>query len=152
MGHNSKRKLLFKSLQFKLIAGFLVITMPVIAFLIYNNFYSIHVVRNQIAQSNENMVALYMGQIDYGLGIVDDYLYSMAAKDLDLLNLELSEKGNNQKYYFSKIRLNEIIAEDVNDFKLIDGSFIYSANNQELITAQNYMVNKYTFIVSTNAC
>lgn len=138
MRHNSKYKLLFKSLQFKLIVGFLIITMPVIMFLIYNNFYAIHVVRNQIAQSNENMVALHMGQIDYGLGTVDDYLYSLAAKDLDLLNLELSEKGNNQKYYFSKIRLNERIAKDVNDYKIIDGLFIYSANNQELITAQNY--------------
>lgn len=138
MRHNSKYKLLFKSLQFKLIVGFLIITMPVIMFLIYNNFYAIHVVRNQIAQSNENMVALHMGRIDYGLGTVDDYLYSMAAKDLDLLNLELSEKGNNQKYYFSKIRLNERIAKDVNDYKIIEGLFIYSANNQELITAQNY--------------
>jgi two-component system sensor histidine kinase YesM len=112
--------------------------MPVIMFLIYNNFYAIHVVRNQIAQSNENMVALHMERIDYGLGTIDDYLYSMAAKDLDLLNLELSEKGNNQKYYFSKIRLNERIAKDVNDYKIIEGLFIYSANNQELITAQNY--------------
>jgi two-component system sensor histidine kinase YesM len=107
-------------------------------FLIYNNFYAIHVVRNQIAQSNENMVALHMERIDYGLGTVDDYLYSMAAKDLDLLNLELSEKGNNQKYYFSKIRLNERIAKDVYDYKIVEGLFIYSANNQELITAQNY--------------
>lgn len=138
MENNVKQYRYLKSLQFKLMAGFFIITTPVIAFLIYNNFYAIHVVRNQIAQSHENMVSLYMNQIDYSLGAVDDYLYSMAAKDMDLLNLELDEAGNNQKYYYSKIQLNEKIAQDVYDFSIIDGLFIYSERNQELITAQNY--------------
>ncbi|KKI92398.1 hypothetical protein WQ54_09495 [Bacillus sp. SA1-12] len=138
MRNNVKKYPFLKSLQFQLIAGFFIITTPIIAFLIYNNFYAIHVVRNQIAQSHENMVSLYMDQIDYSLGVVDDYLYSMAAKDLDLLNLDLVEKGNNQKYYYSKIQLNERIAKDVYDFKIIDGLFIYSVTNQEVLTAQNY--------------
>lgn len=86
-----KSKLLFKSLQFRLTFLFFIITIPIILFLIYNNYYSIQVVRNQIAQSNENMINLYMRQIDTKLQRVDDYLLDLAVENLYLLLLKVGE-------------------------------------------------------------
>ncbi|MGO4271982.1 two-component sensor histidine kinase, partial [Paenibacillus sp. TAF58] len=78
---------LFKSLRFKLIFGLLIIVIPIVAFMIYNNLYAIKVVRNQVAQSNKNLISLYMGQIDRNLDEVDKYLFNFAAQDTGLLVL-----------------------------------------------------------------
>ena len=51
-------KLLFKSIRFKLIFGFLIVMLPLIVFLLYNNFYAIEVVRNQIAKSYSNLTPI----------------------------------------------------------------------------------------------
>jgi len=131
------RKFSFQSLQLKLILGFLIIIVPIILFLICSNLYAIGVVRNQIAQSNENMVNLYMGQIDSTLARIDDYLYNFAAEDTDLVNLDLPEEGNNQKYYFSKIQLVNKISKDIDKYPYMDTIFIYSAINQDLMSTQH---------------
>ncbi|MCY9668175.1 hypothetical protein M5X11_25175 [Paenibacillus alginolyticus] len=47
---------LFKTLRFKLIFGLLIIVIPIVIFMIYNNLYAIKVVRNQVAQSNKNLI------------------------------------------------------------------------------------------------
>ncbi|MGO4500828.1 hypothetical protein AB4114_33710 [Paenibacillus sp. 2RAB27] len=41
----------FNTIRFKLISGLIVVMLPVLSFLIYNSYYSIQVVRNQVTQS-----------------------------------------------------------------------------------------------------
>jgi len=54
--------------------------LQLIVFLLYNNFYAIEVVRNQIAKYFSNLTALYMGQIDRNLEELDKYLYNLSAQ------------------------------------------------------------------------
>ncbi len=54
----------WNSIRFKVVAGQLLVTVPLLALLLYSNFYSIRVVHNQVALSNKNLISLYMGQID----------------------------------------------------------------------------------------
>ncbi|OPH47936.1 hypothetical protein BC351_39190 [Paenibacillus ferrarius] len=125
---------LFKSLRFKLIFGLLIIVIPIVAFMIYNNLYAIKVVRNQVAQSNKNLISLYMGQIDRNLDEVDKYLFNFAAQDTGLLVLDAQRDQNADRYSLAKIQLNNKLLKDLPSYKSMDMFFVYSEPNQDLLT------------------
>ncbi|WP_240420987.1 sensor histidine kinase [Paenibacillus periandrae] len=133
----------FKSIRFKLILGFFLLIVPLIVLLIYNNYYAIQVVRNQVAHSNKSLTTLYMDQIDRNLGEVDKYLYNLAALESDLLSLDLSEKEFYDPYYFAKIRLANKLETDINNYKSMDTLFVYSSVNDEVISTK---ILKETYI------
>ena len=83
MNYNDIR-ISFKSIRFKLVIAFISVMVPFIALLVYNNFYAISVVRNKVAESNKNMIALYLMQIDNRLDDAGKYLDGLRANDADL--------------------------------------------------------------------
>lgn len=121
------------SLRFKIIGGIAIIIIPLIALLIIISYYSIDVVRNQVALSNKNMLSLYMGQIDRTLTEVDNYLFDLSERNTDLLDLEYSEQENYNQYTTAKLRLYDTISKDIGHYKAMDSLFIYSTANEELI-------------------
>ncbi|UUZ85368.1 hypothetical protein LJK88_18535 [Paenibacillus sp. P26] len=124
----------FHSLRFKLIFGLLLMVIPLVAFMIYNNLYAIGVVRNQVAQSNKNLISLYMKQIDRNLDEVDKYLYTIAAQETGLLVLESPREENSDQYSFTKIQLNNKALKDLPNNKPMEMFFVYSAPNRDLLT------------------
>jgi hypothetical protein len=89
-----KMKLWLNSLRFKLFSGLLFTIVPLIIVLLIINHYSAQVVRNQVAQSNKNMLSLYMGQIDRNLQEVDNFLINLSQTNLDLLDLDTDRITN----------------------------------------------------------
>lgn len=124
----------YRTLRFKLVFGFLLLIIPLVAFMIYNNVYAIDVVRNQVAQSNKNMIVLYMNQIDRNLEEVEKYLYNIAAENTGLLVLEQPRTNDQDKYNFEKYLLYHSILKDLGNYRSIDFFFIYSPANQDLMT------------------
>lgn len=131
-------KSLLNSLRFKLLAMIVLIIVPLITVLLVNNHYAVQVVRNGVAQTNANLLSLYMGQIDRNLDQVDGYLYDLSQLNTDLLNLENTDLANESEYYKAKIRLDNLIANEIRYYKFIDLLFIYSASSQDLILNQNF--------------
>src|SRR4029453_4863434 len=123
-----------RTLRFKLFFGFLLLVLPLVAFMIYNNLYAINVVRNQVAQSNKNMISLYMSQIDRNLEEVEKYLYTRGAVEAGLLVLELPREQNADRYAFEKIQLFRLMLKELSNYKTMDMFFIYSPPNNDLIT------------------
>lgn len=121
------------SLRFKIFGGISIIIIPLIALLMISSYYSIDVVRNQVALSNKNMLSLYMGQIDRNLAEVDNYLFDLSERNTDLMDLEYSEKENYNLYTKAKLRLYDTISKDIGHYKTMDLFFIYSVANEELI-------------------
>lgn len=77
----------FHSIRFRLIAAALAILFPLWVYFLYNNLYAIGVVRKQVANSNKNLVAMYMQVIDDRLNSAEKYLantlaYSTALQDM----------------------------------------------------------------------
>ncbi|MFC4302179.1 histidine kinase [Cohnella boryungensis] len=127
---NHKRR---SSLRFRIGIAFALVTVPLILLLIYNNLYASNVVRNQVAQSNKKFASLYLNPIDRSLAEADQYLYSLASQDSDLLALDLSPEKNNRKYYLAKIRLSNKISADIVNYEALDMLFIYSIINDEMV-------------------
>ncbi|TVY04222.1 sensor histidine kinase [Cohnella terricola] len=125
-----------RTIRFKLLFGLLLVIVPLVGLLIYNNFYAIQIIRNQVMQSNVNMMSLYMGRIDASLKEVDNYLYALAATNTDLLQLDVPEKRNPNEYNISKIALAKKINTDINSYKSIDSFIIYSRENDDMMITE----------------
>lgn len=126
------------SLRFKLFATILLIIIPLIAILILNSYYSIRVVRNQVAQSNKNMLGLYMGQIDRNLEEVDKFLFNLSETDGDVLTLTYPRNRDEGSYLLAKLGLFQTLIKAKTYYPSIDFYFAYSVPNQELIMTQDF--------------
>jgi len=129
-------KIFRNSIRYKLVAGLATIMLPLIVFLIFNGYYSIRVVHNQVALSYKNMISLYMNQIDNNLDTVDSYLGNLEALNTDLQIMANSKNEN--EYYLSKIRLNNKMSQDITMYRTIGSMFIYSVSRQDFVEIDNY--------------
>jgi two-component system sensor histidine kinase YesM len=120
----------WNSIRFKLVVGLLCITVPLITLLIYTNYYSIHVVHNQVAVSNKNMMSLYMKQIDNQLDDVDKHVVSLAATDLDIQTFGAPESDT--AYQLAKTSLNNKLSSDILS-KPVDSFFVFSIPKDDLL-------------------
>ncbi|RAP75148.1 sensor histidine kinase [Paenibacillus montanisoli] len=121
----------WNSIRFKLIVAVLIILVPLISLLIYLSDYAVYVVRNQIAESNYNLVSLYMGQIDNSLDVVDEYLINLMLEDEDGRDLQYFATDSD-RYHLAITRLSNKIT-NILSYQPIDGFFIYSASGQDYI-------------------
>ncbi|WP_372662346.1 sensor histidine kinase [Cohnella sp.] len=135
-------KQFINSLRFKFFTVVLVIFVPLITVLIINNYYSVEVVRNQVAQSNKNMLSLYMDQIDRNLEEIDKYLFNTLGSNLSLLDLELQKSVDEDRYNIAKLSLFNTLRNDAAYYPILDSFFIYSEPNRDIIVTQN-AVNTY---------
>ncbi|GAA3409952.1 sensor histidine kinase [Paenibacillus hodogayensis] len=126
---------LFNSLRFKLIAGLMFVMLPIVLFLIYTNFYSIQVVRNQVAQSNSNMISLYMGLIDKSLSDIDNYLLKYASEETGLYILDRSPWIDIDLYKMERIWQFKQLVNNATYYEGLDYFFVYSPLNQDLVYA-----------------
>ncbi|RTE11267.1 sensor histidine kinase [Paenibacillus whitsoniae] len=132
----------FNTIRFKLIFGLFVIMLPVISFLVYNSYYSISVVRNQVAQSSNNLLHLYMGLIDKDLNNIDNYLLQFAAQNAGLSYLDRPAVQDQDAYNLAKYQLFRDLYEKSNSYNALDFFFAYSVVNQDLILAPKASVSE----------
>lgn len=135
-------KQFINSLRFKFFVAILIIFVPLVTVLIINNFYSVEVVRNQVAQSNKNMLSLYMDQIDRNLEEIDNYLFKTSGSNLSLLDLEFHKSVDEDRYNMAKLNLFNTLLNDAAYYPILDSFFIYSEPNSDIIVTQN-AVNNY---------
>lgn len=121
----------WNSIRFKVVAGLLLVTVPLLALLLYSNFYSIRVVHNQVALSNKNLISLYMGQIDDRLEDTDRNLMSIMTSDYGLRSMDTPNSEN--EYQLAKFSLSQRLSNDLLLTESTDGLFIYSVSRQDLL-------------------
>jgi len=117
-----------KTLRYKLIVIVLLITMPLIGMLLYNNFYAIHTVREQVASSYENTLNLYIKQIDSNLFDLDAYLHT---HEVDLVNIDRAE--TDADYYLSKMELHNSLGKNMILFDTITSFFIFETTRKDYV-------------------
>lgn len=133
----------FNSIRFKLLAGVVMFLAPFVLLLIYNNFYAINVVRNQVAASNQNVVALYLKQIDSNLAQMDQNLADLMGADADFSAVE--PYSNEDEATLASIRIKNKLSDDILINKSIDAIFIFSIPHKIFIYAKNGTEDNYTF-------
>jgi len=116
------QKLTWRSIRVKMMAGLLLIVLPLIGFILYSNVYAIEVVRTQVAKSNKDLLSLYSEQLDGRLNEVDNYLFGLMSNP-DFSDLDFVFDPNER--VFAAQRLSKDITNAIVRFPVIDGLFIY---------------------------
>ncbi len=129
------------SLRFKLTISVFIMTLPLVGMLLYNNFYAIYVVREQVADSYKNTLSLYMNQIDSDLSDIDSYINTIAGTGYDIISLKLAE--NDDDYYISKSYIYNKLNNDIALYELLGAFFVYVEDRQDYMdvysTGVSYM-------------
>lgn len=126
-------KISWNSIRVKLIIGLFLITVPLITLLIYNNYYSIGVVRNQVAISNKNLISLYMAQIDLQLEDAESNVLSLANNNWDIKSMDLPNSEDD--YQMAKYNLSTTLSNNMVFYKSVDAFFVYNYLRQDLVDA-----------------
>jgi two-component system, sensor histidine kinase YesM len=138
--HMGRMKQIFNSLMFKLFLAIFLIIGPLIIVHIINNYYANEVIRNQVAQSNKNMLNIYMDQIDKSLEGVGNYIFQLSA-NTDLYFLQYHENFDLNDYEEAKIRLFNSINNQSYFYTAIDSIFLYSSSYKDFFNTKKNDVN-----------
>ncbi|WP_168735813.1 sensor histidine kinase [Cohnella fermenti] len=104
-----------------------------IVLLIYISNYSITVVRDQVANSNHNLLQMYMKQVDQSLRSIDNYILESSSSDNDYF---LLQSDNDNTYIPAEVRISNKLTDDFRLYnQTIDALFVYTEHRDSLIEA-----------------
>jgi two-component system sensor histidine kinase YesM len=132
-----------KTLRFKFILGFFIVTAPLIFFLFYNNFYAMNVVRTEVSQSYYTFLESQVTSLDQTLEDTNNYILRLGSSDFsytNLIPLTLYPMDSGD-YFMAKQWLLRKFSEDLSSYRGIETFFVYSKKNNDLITVQNTYEN-----------
>ncbi|GLX67757.1 sensor histidine kinase [Paenibacillus glycanilyticus] len=127
------------TMRSRLILGFGLVTIPLVILLLWNNLYATKVVHSQVAQSNRNMLTMYMNDMDQVLGEIENYLYKAAEQDQSLISLSQYDKDS-WEYYLATTQTSNDLDLNINYYDAADVLFAYSSKYKELLVAQQQSV------------
>jgi two-component system sensor histidine kinase YesM len=127
------------TLPSRLIAGFALITVPLVVLLVWNNVYAMKVVQSQVATSNKNLLAMYMNQIDTVLVDLEKFIYKTAYGDSDLISIGTYGEDDPEAYIANIRALNKLFL-NLSYYKDADVLFIYNSNLDDLSVAMQQQV------------
>ncbi len=111
------------SIRFKLIRNFLCFTIPIVILLVFTNLYAVFLVRTQVSKSYENMVALYLNQVDTALTDIEQYL-SLTIYYEDSLQA-IKNNDSSMPSNLARISLKNKLSNDILVYKTVDCFFAY---------------------------
>ncbi|QHT59371.1 HAMP domain-containing protein [Paenibacillus lycopersici] len=123
------------TLRQKVIVAFGLITVPLVAFLLYTNYYSSKVVREQAAGYNAGLLTLYGDQLDQTLETGNSYLYRLANQEPVIRSL-VYHAGDLDEYTMTRVAVSSRLYADFQYNPSMYLEFVYNPNNRDLIMAQ----------------
>lgn len=130
------------TLRSRLLLGFAAITVPLLIFLVLNNWYAMRVVCDQVADSNQNILKIYTNQVDGMLKDLDKYMQNMAYQNTDLIYLD-SYPEDTMEAYLAKIKIINQLNKDILLYEYADSIFIYKPGSEELLVSSQLQSDSY---------
>ncbi|MDB5055315.1 MAG: hypothetical protein JWM44_3365 [Bacilli bacterium] len=122
------------SLRFKFVVGFLMIIIPLVLFLLFNNIYASNVVREQVSKTNTNLLAQHVNQIDTMLFSTNNYLKLVNENEADINSLNFLD-FNSDDYTIAKQRVVNRFRTNLNYYQYVDSFFLYNIKGKDLAFA-----------------
>lgn len=121
------------SVRFKIFIGFVLVVGPLVLFLIFNNVYSMNVVRDQISQNYNKLLEQYVVDTDNTLKEFDNYLFHLYS-DPDVINMNLYPVESDD-YVLAKQRLFNKLTRQLDIYSLVNTFFIFSNTTGDLLVS-----------------
>lgn len=119
-----------RSVRTRIILGFVIVIVPLFFFLFYNNYYAKSVVREQVSVNYNNLLDLYVKDVDNVMNEVNYYLYQME-NDPDISMLYEYNTASDD-YVLTKIRVLNQLNSGAGYYNKIDSFFIYNKKSDDL--------------------
>jgi two-component system sensor histidine kinase YesM len=128
----------WQSIRFKIVSGFLLIIVPMVAFIIYNNLYAMNVVREQVSSNYNKLLSVNVRENDKILLEFMYYLLRLKESDPDISLIKSLPVGDDE-ITFAKIRLQKQFIGNSGGINYnIDSLFVYSHKADDIfLTTQN---------------
>lgn len=130
--------LFWQSVRFKIVFGFLLMTAPMVLFLIYNNVYATNVVREQISLHYNNLMEQQVQNNDAILLETMRYLYRMQGDPNIQVLQTLSLAEDDSDYTMAKMELARRFLLDTGYYNKVDTFFVYSRKDNDMFFATQY--------------
>ncbi|MFC4305178.1 sensor histidine kinase [Cohnella boryungensis] len=128
----------WQSVRFKIVFGFFLIILPMVAFIIYNNLYAMKIVRQQISSNYSKLLTMNVRENDKMLLEFLYYLIRLKQTDPDIALIQKLPIDDSD-YTFAKIRLrNSFIGNSGGMNYNIDSVFIYPRKEGEVFLSTQY--------------
>ncbi|UKS27001.1 sensor histidine kinase [Paenibacillus sp. HWE-109] len=121
-----------KSLIFKFVSVFILVSLPLFLLLFFSNSYAMNLVRDQVAQTNSSLLSGQMSHIDSKLSEINTYMFRLAFQDPAVISLERQPRGSDE-YLMTRIAAANTMEKDINYYSELGALFIYSAKTQDLV-------------------
>lgn len=121
------------SVRFKIFIGFALVVAPLVLFLIFNNVYSMNVVRDQISQNYNKLLQQYVEDTDNTLKEFDNYLFHLYS-DPDVINMNLYPLESDD-YVLAKQRLFNKLTRQLDIYNLVNTFFVFSNTTEDLLVS-----------------
>ncbi|MFC5470566.1 sensor histidine kinase [Cohnella suwonensis] len=129
------------SLTFKVLVGFVAVTTMLIGLLLYNNYYGIKVVREEVSESNYYLLLSQGKQMENALQESRDYLLRLISSDStspDMFTLA-NAPSSSSDYFFAKQRLDKSFRDNMSIYRNVETFFTYSRRGDEInVTSRSY--------------
>jgi len=114
----------------------LVVIIPLVILLVFDNYYGMQLLRKQAALSNINLLSVYMAQLDDNLDYFTNYLKTSAEGDPDIYNYVNSTHDSPERIQAEGRIINKFCNQlnYQNDIHLF---FLYSESDKNLLLASN---------------
>ncbi len=130
-----------RSIKTQFIISFFVVLIPVMAFLVVNNWYAKNTVHDKVSETYKNTLDIFVGETDRNLYAISDYLNRMAILDSDFIQL-MSYPFGSSDYVLTKIRIQNIINRDVLFSGMLNTVFLYHENDLMLSTSETELYSE----------
>jgi len=124
------------SLSSKIIILILIVIIPLLTFLYLDNYYGMSLLRKQVAQANNNLLSVYMSQLDDKLVDITNYLKSISKQEFNILNYRNKQEALASKSQ-AEMRIINRLSSQTNYNTIVDLFFLYSEKDDSLLLAPN---------------
>ncbi len=128
----------WQSVRFKIVFGFFLIIVPMVAFIIYNNLYAMNVVRKQVSSNYDKLLAVSVRENDKMLLEFLYYLLRLKESDPDISLIKYLPVDDSD-YTIAKIRLKNTFVGNSSGINYnIDSLFIYPRKEEDIFLTTQY--------------
>ena len=117
-----------RSIRTRLVISFFAVMLPVVLFLIANNWYARNVVHDKVSETYLSTLDIFVRQLDLYLDEINEYLYKLAALDADI-GLLAAYPVDSDNYVLTKVRVQNKLNRDVGFYNLLHTVFIYNESD-----------------------
>ena len=127
---------MFHRLKFKLTGFLVILVIPLMGILYWNNYYSIRLAQQQMDEYTLRLFDNYVEQLNTSMSNVSEYLLRMCLGDAKNLNVF----DRNERYFYRR-ELHEELQNVIGFYDIAQGLFVYQATYDEFAQYTNPTLN-----------